>query len=260
MAAYEKFAYTYDRLMRDMPYPMWLRFVKECWQKYGMPQTVVDLGCGTGNLTLPLARMGFSMTGIDLSEDMLAIAAGKSVQSLMVPEGSVRWIHQDMREWLLEQQVDAVISFCDSLNYLLEEEDMLQTFRQTYGGLKENGIYIFDVHTPLQLESYAKDQPFMLDEDDVAYIWTCNLEPSRHEITHELTIFSKADSGSGKGAGIKEDWFERFEETHVQRAYSLDCLRDGLLDSGFKKVELFADFRWAEPDEYTQRAFFVAVK
>src|SRR4051794_3766816 len=113
--SYEQFAYTYDRLMNSMPYEAWLRFTKECFERYQIkPTTIVDLGCGTGNLSIPLAAQGFQVTGLDLSEDMLAVAEQKqSEQPSQHRGGAVRWIQQDLREWELGEEVDVAISFCD---------------------------------------------------------------------------------------------------------------------------------------------------
>jgi 2-polyprenyl-3-methyl-5-hydroxy-6-metoxy-1,4-benzoquinol methylase len=150
--SYERFAYAYDRLMEGMPYGDWLRFARECWNQYGIqPKYVVDLGCGTGNLAIPLAIEGFAVTGIDLSEDMLSVAQQKAESYSSLPvKGSLTWIQQDLREWELAEPVDAVICFCDCLNYLREEDDIMQAFLQTYNGLKPGGVFLFDVHTPKQ--------------------------------------------------------------------------------------------------------------
>lgn len=152
MASYRKFAYVYDELMQDMPYPDWLRFARQAWDQYGMPHTVAELGCGTGSITIPLVNSGFEVAGIDLSSDMLAVARRKMETTpqgqRLFREGSVRWIQQDMREWILPEPVDSVISFCDCLNYLLEEEDIISTFRRTHAGLKPGGTFLFDVHHP----------------------------------------------------------------------------------------------------------------
>ncbi|MBW7461394.1 class I SAM-dependent methyltransferase, partial [Paenibacillus sepulcri] len=116
MRAYRQFATVYDRLMEDMPYSDWLRFARECWDRYGIPQTVVDLGCGTGSLAIPLARSGFQVFGIDLSADMLSIGRSKldesPQQAIRSSAGAIRWLQQDMCSWELPEQVDAVISFC----------------------------------------------------------------------------------------------------------------------------------------------------
>ncbi|MCY9695830.1 class I SAM-dependent DNA methyltransferase [Paenibacillus alginolyticus] len=251
--SYEKFAYTYDRLMNSMPYEDWLRFVKESFDRFGMkPSTIVDLGCGTGNLTIPLALEGYQLTGIDLSEDMLAVAEQKAGEhKSRLRGGSIHWVQQDLREWDLGEQVDVALSICDSLNYLLEEDDIIRAFRQTFEGLKPGGLFLFDVHTPEQLFAYADSQPFFLNEDDVAYIWTSELDEERVQIEHDLTIFVK-DSGT--------DTFRRIDETHLQRAYSLQWLKQTLLDIGFTEVHMAADFTWEQPTSMTERAFFIAKK
>lgn len=257
MRAYRQFASVYDRLMEDMPYPQWLAFARQCWERYGMPTSVADIGCGTGAIAIPLARSGFEVYGIDLSADMLSIARSKwedgSSSQLRSQPGSLMLLQQDMREWELSQQVDSVISFCDCINYLTEEEDVEEMLAATCRALKDGGVFLFDVHPPSQLERYAQEQPFVLDDRDVAYIWTCELDEQRCEIEHRLSIFAR--EGSGQDA-----LFQRIEETHTQRAYDPAWLSGALLRAGFSRVELFADFALQAPGEESERLFFVAVK
>ncbi|MCR8631475.1 class I SAM-dependent DNA methyltransferase [Paenibacillus radicis (ex Xue et al. 2023)] len=263
--AYDLFAYHYDRLMEDMPYEEWLGFLSQCWDKHGQPRSIADLGCGTGSIAIPLAQQGYEVYGIDLSEDMLAVAQNKSLdaeQSLPFPgAGGVTWLQQDLRDWQLMRPVDAVISLCDCFNYLLEEDDVSQAFVQAYSGLKDEGVFVFDVHTPFQLKAYAQEQPFFLNEDDIAYIWTSELDLARCEIEHALTIFAK-DNAAGAGSidAVESNRFSRIDEYHVQRAYPLDWLKEQLLAAGFREVDCYADFLWKPVTETTQRAFFVARK
>jgi SAM-dependent methyltransferase len=253
--AYEEFAYTYDRLMDDMPYPQWIRFAKMCWEEHGKPTTVVDLGCGTGNIAIPLAQAGLKVTGIDLSADMLAVARDKEerhrLRSSLAAGGALNWVQQDISEWELHEPVDSVISFCDCMNYLTEPELLIQAFHQTFKGLRAGGTFLFDVHTISQLISYAETQPFLLKEEEVSYIWTCELDEERYEIEHDLTIFVK-DERSGS--------YRRIDELHVQRAYELSWIEKQLLECGFKSVFCYADFKLQPSDEKTERAFFVALK
>ncbi|TVY09059.1 class I SAM-dependent DNA methyltransferase [Paenibacillus cremeus] len=262
--AYEQFSYLYDRLMEDMPYDEWLRFAQQCWDKYGSPRTVVDLGCGTGSIAIPMAKLGYEVIGIDLSEDMLAVAEQKASEAQrrtpFQPGGSITWLQQDMREWEIGRPADAVISFCDCMNYLLEAEDLEQTFRQVYEGLAEGGVFLFDMHTPRQLRHYAESQPFLLNEDDIAYIWTSEFDPGRCEIEHALTIFFKEGVTDFGSDDAQTDRFQRVEEMHVQRAYPLKQVEALLREVGFKEVDAFADFSWKKPTEDTERAFFIAVK
>ncbi|WP_159886496.1 class I SAM-dependent DNA methyltransferase [Paenibacillus puerhi] len=260
--AYEQFSFVYDRLMEDMPYDEWLEFAGKCWQQHGEPRTVVDLGCGTGTLSIPLMQLGYEVIGIDLSEDMLAIARGKADDAAgLAPaakRGSLLLLQQDIREWSIGRTVDAVISFCDCFNYLLEPEDLTAAFRHTYEALKPGGMFIFDMHTPLQLRSYAESQPFLLNEDDVAYIWTCDFDEERCEIEHALTLFVKEEEQQGKnGSGER---FYRVDETHVQRAYPSAFIEKGLREAGFSQVSVYSDFSFGGLTEATERAFYVAIK
>ncbi len=145
MMSYRQFAYVYDRLMADMPYREWLKFAEESFAKFEKPRTIVDLGCGTGSLAIPLAQAGYQVIGIDLSEDMLSIAHDKTERLRGLTgkafKGSVTWLHQDMREWEWSEPADCVISFCDCLNYLLEEEDWKSAFERVYAGLKPGGLF-----------------------------------------------------------------------------------------------------------------------
>ncbi|WP_168120744.1 class I SAM-dependent methyltransferase [Paenibacillus sp. HB172176] len=240
--------------MEDMPYADWLGFARAGWTRYGMPSSVADLGCGTGNLSIPLAKSGFHVYGIDLSSEMLSVARSKwdetPQQAIRRHAGSIRWLQQDMRSWELAEPVDSVISFCDCLNYLTEERDIEAAFRATYAALKEGGSFLFDMHSPRQLSQYAEQQPFILDERDVAYIWTCDFEQEICQIEHNLTLFVREHDAR----------FTRFEETHCQRAYDPDWVETALRRAGFKSVERFADFQFKAADEHSQRLFFAAIK
>ncbi|MCZ8518672.1 MULTISPECIES: class I SAM-dependent DNA methyltransferase [Paenibacillus] len=261
--AYERFSYVYDRLMEDMPYEEWVRFARGCWDKFGQPRTVVDLGCGTGSIAVPLAQMGYEVIGIDLSEDMLAVAQGKAddakTSRSLPPGGSVTFLQQDLRDWELGRPADAVISFCDCFNYLLEEDDVEQAIRQAYAGLKPGGVFVFDVHTAEQLIDYAASQPFFLNDEDIAYIWTSEYDESRSEIEHALTIFVQ-DEENSRGDDTPSGRFTRVEETHTQRAYPLAWLESKLRAAGFREVVCYGDFMFKQATEETRRAFFAAVK
>ncbi|BBI34780.1 class I SAM-dependent DNA methyltransferase [Cohnella abietis] len=262
MRTYRQFSAVYDRLMEEMPYSEWMSFARQCWSKYGIPKTVVDLGCGTGNMSIPLARSGFSVFGIDLSSEMLSVARSKwdepPGRGYREEAGTIRWLQQDMRDWELPQPVDAVISFCDCLNYLTEPEDVTAAIRQTYAGLAPVGLFLFDVHSPKQLERYAEDQPFVYDEKDVAYLWTCEYDTDRMEIEHSLTFFIQEEFTSGSGSG--RSLYSRFEESHVQRAYDPSWISQQLTAVGFEILHHCADFTWDKPNEESERLFYVARK
>lgn len=243
------FASVYDRLMKDMPYERWRSFVYEAWERSGLqPSMIVDLGCGTGSNSIAFAQAGFQVRGIDRSEDMLAIARDKA--SSIHRTAHVDWLAQDMREWTVGHPVDSVVCLCDGINYLLEAQDVKDTFRATYNGLKQGGLFLFDVLTEQQYIDYADGQPYTYDEEDIAYMWYAEWQEQERIITHDLTIFTRIDED--------KEYFVRFQETHRQRAYGTLELREWLKEIGFSNVELFADFTWDEATDGANRVFVCA--
>jgi predicted TPR repeat methyltransferase len=258
MEAYGRFAYIYDQLMEDMPYSDWISFAQKVWDKTGTnPISIVDLGCGTGSITIPLAEMGYIMTGIDLSEDMLAVAHDKleqlSKSSPQLRKAQVRLVQQDMTKWQIPEQVDCVISFCDCINYLLTESAVVQSFEATYSALRNGGSFIFDVHHQNTFITYNQGQPYVYDDEAISYIWTCDYEESLHQIEHNLSIFVQE-------GGEDSTRYRRFEEVHIQRTYSIEWIKQSLYDCGFKQVDCYSDFTEEPPTEETSRLFFVAIK
>src|SRR5690554_1513650 len=140
--AYTQMASVYDSFMAEAPYGKWLDFTKEILGRYGRPvQTIMDLGCGTGEIALKLAEEDFHVTGVDYSPDMLALAAHKAGQRNL----PVRWIRQDMRELDGFDHMDLAVSYCDSINYITTEQELFNVFRRVAASLKHDGLFIFDV-------------------------------------------------------------------------------------------------------------------
>jgi ubiquinone/menaquinone biosynthesis C-methylase UbiE len=243
--AYAHLAAVYDQLMADTPYDRWLSWAEGVWSKYGRPQSIIDLGCGTGSIAIPLAKKGYRVTGVDLSADMLAIAYAKMKQA----HAEVTWVEQDMRELTLHP-ADAVLSFCDSLSYLVEEADVRRTFGRVYDHLHPGGTFLFDVHSPYKILHVFGDNTFTLVEDEVSYIWQCFCDPLRVEVAHQLTFFLRQPNGM----------YNRVEEEHVQRAYQPLQMIKWLREAGFADITLTADFRNQPPHERSERLFFCACR
>lgn len=251
MLAYQAFAAVYDQLMADMPYDDWLRFTREFWKRHGSePKTVAELGCGTGNITIPLAESGLDVTGIDLSSSMLTVAQEKSESLASMRAGRLRYVEQDMREWELGENVEGVLSYCDSMNYLTDVSDLAMVFSRTWDALKHGGWFLFDMHTPYTLLTYDRQQPFVLQDDDISYIWTCEFDEQRCELTHALSLFVRNALGT----------YDRVDEWHTQRAYEARIIKDLLHQAGFVDIQHFADFSFKRPGPRSRRWFFAARK
>jgi SAM-dependent methyltransferase len=245
--SYGEFALYYDQLMADAPYEKWMTFFEQALARYEqVPRHLVDLGCGTGTLTLRLFEAGYKVTGIDLSEEMLACAQSKAPQH----SPRLRFLCQDMRELHLPEPADLVLSFCDSLNYLTEEEDLRNTFRRVRQSLKPGGLFLFDMHSLYKLRETLGQNLFYEIGDDVSYLWQSSFDPETDTVEYDITFFVLADE--------EGELYRRFHELHVQRAYEVEELKGWLYDAGFQTVEVYADFSWDAPTDTSERLFFVA--
>lgn len=249
---YQAFALVYDRLMADMPYEEWFEWLEWVWIRHGRPASVIDLGCGTGTIAIPLAQSGIDVTGLDVSESMLSAARHKeaSFRGDAPIAGRLRWVQGDLRNWSLPEQLEGALSLCDCLNYVSEESGLLSAFRKTYEGLGPGGWFLFDMLHRNHFEQLAANEPFCLDEEDLSYIWTCVWHAETESMEHRLSIFVR-----------EGERYARFVESHVQRYYSESLIRRLLAEAGFQQVEAYADFTLEPIDEATtERMFFAACK
>jgi len=218
--SYNSFAYHYDQMMADVDYSWWVEIIKKHVKKGGR---ILDVGCGTGTLSLALADSGYDVTGLDLSEDMLVVASEKAPM--------VEFIHRDMRKLEGLSDFDCVLIAVDSLNYLRTENDVRQTFAGAAAALGADGLLIFDVHTPTKIVATFADYLYVENDDDLTYIW--HIEPGKEPLSviHELTIFAKNENGS----------YSRSVEHHYQRTFELSQYRDWLVEAGFEIIEQLGD-------------------
>ncbi|MCR2820465.1 class I SAM-dependent DNA methyltransferase [Lederbergia panacisoli] len=244
---YERLAYVYDFLMKDVPYYNWLDFLSAERKRYSVEgNRVLDLACGTGELSVLLAEEGFDVTGVDLSGDMLMVAREKAEQKRL----QVHLFEQDMS--LLEGlgTFDIITIFCDSLNYLQRPEEVQKTFSNVFTHLNEDGLFLFDVHSPYKINEFI-NETYSFAEDEVSYIWTSF--PGEHSLSieHELTFFV-LDEKTGK--------YDRFDELHKQRTYSTDQYSDWLTKANFIIKSITADFSNQAPTNMSERLFFTCKK
>ncbi|WP_394233030.1 class I SAM-dependent DNA methyltransferase [Niallia oryzisoli] len=245
---YGRFAYLYDELMRDVPYHEWLTFIKRQAETYGIAgKKLLDLACGTGELTIQLADEGYDVTGVDLSGDMLAVAkekADKRGHSLFFAE-------QDMSELEGLGQFDIIGIFCDSLNYLQTEREVVQTFERVLHHVKPEGLFLFDVHSVYKINTLFIDQTYAYNGEDVSYIWQCFEGEYPNSVEHELTFFH-LDTHTNQ--------YNRYDELHLQRTYAIEQYEKWLSMTGFELLDVTADFLHSNPNAESERIFFTARK
>ena len=245
MDAYHALAVSYDRLPNDVDYDATVDFYFEILEREGIkPRTAVDLACGTGSVSVILARKGMEVTGVDLSEEMLTVA----MEKVMDMEKPPRFVCQPLQELRLPRGVDLAVCALDSLDYITNPDDCKEAIRRVYKALNPGGIFIFDVNTPEKLR--AMDGQVFLDEDDDVYcVWRGEFDRDTNICSYGMDLFQR-----------RENVWERSFEEHREYAYSQEQLTEYLKAAGFTHIRVYADRLFEEPREGEQRIYFKARK
>ena len=244
MEAYQSFARVYDLFMDDVDYGTWSRFLTEKLKKYGIRDgLVLDLGCGTGKMTELLSAAGYDMIGVDGSPDMLEEAQEQKLES----GRDILYLLQDMREFELYGTVRAVVSCCDSLNYILEREELLEVFRLVNNYLDPGGLFCFDFSTEEQYRQIGEDT-IADSREEGSFIWENYYDPEEKINEYDLIFFLREESGL----------YRKFEETHYQRAYTLPEIKELLEGAGLKFLEAHEGYTEGTPGADCDRILVIA--
>lgn len=226
MDAYTGFAEVYDLFMDQVPYEEWSERISRILKEYGICDgLVLDLGCGTGSMTELLAEKGYDMIGVDASEEMLELASEKRAES----GHDILYLLQDMREFELYGTVRAIVSVCDSLNYITEEAELLQVFRLVRNYLDPDGVFFFDMNTIYKYRDILGETTIAENREEGSFIWENYYDEEQQLNEYDLTLYVR-DMG---------DRYVRFEETHFQRAYELSRVLELLGEAGLKAEQIF---------------------
>lgn len=282
MEAYTSFAQVYDLFMDNVPYEEWSEYVISLLKEEKIENgLVLDLGCGTGKMTRLLAAAGFDMIGIDYSEDMLEIAreyqyqnratevelVHDSEEDTPLPEVTLQsdddvvkrlqdeenatnilYLLQDMREFELYGTVRAIISICDSMNYILEEEDLLQVFRLVNNYLDPKGVFIFDMNTRYKYATLLGETTITENREEGSFIWENYFDEEEDINQYDLTLFIREEG----------DLYRKYEETHYQRVYDLETIKCLLKEAGMQFVAAYDAFTKEPVREDSERIYIVA--
>lgn len=245
MDAYTGFAAVYDLFMDNIPYEEWCAYLTGILKDHGVKDgLVLDLGCGTGKLTRLLAKAGYDMIGVDYSEDMLEIAMEHQARD----GGEILYLLQDMREFELYGTVGAVVSICDSMNYLMEYDDLVQVCALVNNYLDPGGIFVFDLNTPYKYREVLGEQTIAENRDEGSFIWENYYDEEEAVNEYDLTLFIREEDGR----------YRRYEETHYQRSYDLETVREALLEAGMEYVTAYDAFTREPPKADSERIYVVA--
>ena len=244
MDAYTGLAALYDIFMDNIPYDEWYDYLKSLLAEYNINKGIVlDLGCGTGNMTELLASDGYDMIGIDNSSEMLNIAMEKAYDK----EHNILYLLQDMREFELYGTVAAVVSLCDSLNYITEHNELVKVFSLVNNYLDPDGIFIFDMTTSKKYEDIA-DAIIAENREEGSFIWENTYFEGEKINRYDMTIFEKLDNGL----------YKKHQETHIQRVYTLDEIKSALDLAGLKFEACYKAFTRQTPNNDCERIYVIA--
>ena len=246
MDAYTSFASVYDTFMDNIPYEEWAEYLIGLLKEYGIQDGLVaDLGCGTGNMTELLSAAGYDMIGIDNAEEMLEIAMEKKATS----GKDILYLLQDMREFELYGTVGAIVSICDSINYITEEEELREVFRLVNNYLDPKGIFIFDFNTEYKYKYVLGDQTIAEDREDCSFIWDNYYYEDEKMNEYELSLFIREG---------EDGLYRKYQETHFQKAYDLKTIQSLIEQSGLEYIIAYDAFTKDAPSEESERIYVIA--
>ena len=235
----------YDRL-NGADYKAYADYVKRVFEKYGSGKEslVLDLGCGTGSLTLALAELGYDMIGADISPDMLMVATERAYDA----EKSILFLMQDMRSFELYGTVQGVVSALDGIGYLTERDDVIKCFKLIRNYLEPGALFLFDVNSEYRFREVLSKRDFFLEDDGVCLGWHSELDEETGMCDLFLTLFIKEEDGR----------YVRRDETQTEKLWTDEELAEMLCESGLEKVAVFSGFDMKAPTETDEKRFYVA--
>lgn len=242
---YGRFAKYYDAMMHDVDREAWADYL-DGFLKEADAHDIMDCACGTGAMTIALHKRGYHVIGNDASPDMLMKARENAFKA---GSKTIIYICEDMRKLKIHKQIDALISVCDGVNYLTTLEDVDSFFRHAYDCLKPNGVLLFDISSNYKIRTILGNNTFTEETDDYAYIWKNTYDPQNKLCEMDLTCFVR-----------EGEHYDRFSETHIQRAHSVAELTNLLEAAGFVDIEALHAFTREPAHGNSERIQFVARK
>ena len=247
MDKYTGFSSSYEKFMDNIPYDKWTEYIVSLLKQHNVNDGLVcELGCGTGSITRRLSKAGYDMIGIDSSMDMLEVA----MYDHMDENNGILYLNQDMREMELYGTVNAFVCVCDGMNYLLEDEDLIKTFKLANNYLEAGGIFIFDMKTEYEYNVRMGNRTMVDDREDGTLIWENRYDPETKENRYDITVYDLVSD--------EEGLYERSDETHIQKAYDPGHVKELIERAGLEFVAMYDAFTTNSPKEDSERIYFIA--
>ena len=246
---YDLLAPFYDGINSDIDYSAWADFIEAVVARENpdkpRPELVLDLGCGTGRMTLELARRGYDMTGVDYSPEMLDIARSEAEREGL---SDILWLCQDMREFELYGTVDLAVCCLDGINHITKKNELSKVFSLVHNYLVPDGLFIFDVNGRHKFENIYADNSFVMEEDGGVCVWQNYYNPKSKLCDFYITLFKECEDGR----------YERYDEVQRERMYRLTEIKKLLCDAEMEFVGAYSDLHFTPADDGAERIYIVA--
>lgn len=246
---YDLIAPIYDKVNGDVDYSVWADFIEKIIEKEyrcGKPELVLDLGCGTGRMTLELARRGYDMTGVDYSVEMLDIARENAEKKGFGEK--MLWLCQDITEFELYGTVDVTVSCLDTVNHITSPSELAKCFSLVHNYLIPDGLFIFDVNGKHKFEHVYGREAYVIEDETTFCVWQNYYNEKSRLCDFYISLFE--EDGSGR--------YERYDEIQRERMYTLRSLKRLLGESGFEFIGAYSDFEFSEGSDSDDRIYVVA--
>lgn len=245
MSSYNIFSTLYDALTENVDYEVRSDYISDFFIASNLaPKSILDLACGTCSISIPFARKGIKVIGVDASEEMLSMASQKAIDESL----DISLVNAKMQEFELLDGVDAVLCSLDSINHLTSIDDVKKTFENVYNSLNDNGIFVFDVNTIYKHQEILFDNTFVFDEEDYYLVWD-NEQVDDYEVRVLLDFFM-----------FNGESYDRYSEEFNERAYELEDIKALLLEVGFCDISMYDDMTLDPPNDESERVYFVCKK
>ena len=245
---------VYDKINSNVDYVAWADFFEKCFDQHlaSRPELVLDLACGTGSMTLELAKRGYDMIGVDGSSEMLNVAFDRKYDLEL--KNDVLFLLQDMREFELYGTVGAITCCLDSLNYLTRDGELDKVFSLAHNYLDPDGLFLFDVNTPHKFEYIYGNNTYVYEEEDCGEgsfcVWQNCFDKESGLCDFKLTVFERDDDSKAM--------YARRDEEQCERCYSKDEIINTLQKNKFELVGIYSDFKFTPASDTDERWYVVA--
>ena len=246
---YDLLAPIYDEINKDISYSLWADFIERIIEKEycgDERELILDLGCGTGSMTLELAKRGYDMTGVDRSVEMLETARAREVE--MQNPKPVLWLCQDMCDFELYGTVGIVVSCLDCINHLTDTKSLRRCFELVHNYLSPDGLFIFDVNGKHKFDTVYADNSYVYETDGSVCVWQNSYNQRTRICDFYISVFSECEDGR----------YERYDELDKEHMYTIKSLKRMLTETGFEPIGFYSDFDCNSATDMDDRIYIVA--